>query len=198
MPEDGQLRPLDLVEDELVLAVPWCRCRPTVKQSTRTGHRAKKEEGQPVCGVGSTEETIAAGLSSAAAAKRKCAGRWRPARRYDKQIEPSLEQSHGCAEIPCHPVPPRHASCPRRPEPQAAVDDPTTGEVHLRHHHCRRFLPRQEGHPDRPRPSKKIDVPGRPLPPGGGAFFPGVPVIGGPRNRKHDEQADLFEDRGHR
>jgi hypothetical protein len=30
------------------------------------------------------------------------------------------------------------------------------------------------------------------------AFFPGVPVIGGPRNRKHDEQADLFEDRGHR
>ena len=24
------------------------------------------------------------------------------------------------------------------------------------------------------------------------------PVIGGPRNRKHDEQADLLEDRGHR
>ena len=28
-----------------------------------------------------------------------------------KQNEPSLEQSHGCAEIPCHPVPPRYAPC---------------------------------------------------------------------------------------
>ncbi len=42
-----------------------------------------------------------------------------------KQNEPSLEQSHGCAEIPCYPD---------SLSAKQLSTDPTTGEVHLRHH----------------------------------------------------------------
>src|SRR5690606_11172754 len=62
-------------------------------------------------------------------------------------IQPSLEQSHGCAEIPCHPVPPWPAPFARRADRQAAVDRPD----HRRDPPApprdrRRLLPRQEGH----------------------------------------------------
>ncbi len=47
--------------------------------------------------------------------------------------------------------------------------DPTTGEVHLRHHiTADGFYRGKKVIRPRPRPSKKIDVPGRPLPPGSG------------------------------
>lgn len=48
VPEDGSLRPLDLVEDELVPPCRWCRCRPRVKRLTGTGHRPKKNRARPI------------------------------------------------------------------------------------------------------------------------------------------------------
>jgi hypothetical protein len=160
VPEDGQLRPADLVEDELVLAVPVVALSPDSDAVERdwTAPQQETEAGQPVRGVGGAEETIAARavrrrrlLPGSAKVTRR--GRLQKAScrntipRPDK-IEPSLEQSHGCPEIPCHPVPPRPASCPRRPERQAAVDRPDhRRSASASPRHCRRFLPRQEGHP---------------------------------------------------
>ncbi len=72
VPEDGQLRPLDLVEDELVLAVPVVPLSPDGEAVDKDWAPSEEEqEGQSVRGIGGIEETIAAGLSSAAAAKAK-------------------------------------------------------------------------------------------------------------------------------
>lgn len=51
-----------------------------------------------------------------------------------KQNEPSLEQSHGCAEIPCYPSRRGQRRSHDALSAKQLSTDPTTGEVHLRHH----------------------------------------------------------------
>jgi hypothetical protein len=71
--------------------------------------------------------------------------------------------------------------------------------VHLRHHvTADGFYRGKKVIRPRPRPSKKIDPGCGRVASASGYRMPSAPPGGGARNRKHDEQADLLEDRRHR
>ena len=136
VPEDGQLRPLDLVEDELVLAVPVVPLSPDGEAVDKDWAPSEEEtkKANPFAALAALK-TIAAGLSSAAAAKAKVC--WALASCATiRRSKTNRVWSNPMAVQKSRVTPSRRGQ--RRSHDALSAKrlstDPTTGEVHLRHH----------------------------------------------------------------
>ncbi|SOO27460.1 conserved hypothetical protein [Xanthomonas phaseoli pv. phaseoli] len=123
VPEDGMLRAVDMIEDELVLSVPVVPVAPDSEaiDAEWVPTQEEQDKASPFAALAALKKQYPPLLR---AVRQVEAGVERAVRLNRQVIELKLEQSHGCAEIPCHPVPPRPASFARCPDRQAAVDRP--------------------------------------------------------------------------
>src|SRR5690606_31491960 len=108
VPASDELQPLDLVEDELILALPVVPVTPGTEADESDWPASAEEQAQvpPFAGLAPlmedySREHIGAEIPRAIMAPLAVA-----------TTESFPEQSHGCAEVPRHPVPSWHASFP--------------------------------------------------------------------------------------
>ena len=89
------LRPAELVEDELILAVPVVPVMPGTEAMERDwpAQEEEKEQASPFAALAGAED------------RQNDESRVKRTRSATTNLELKLEQSHGCAEVPRFPVP---------------------------------------------------------------------------------------------
>ena len=105
LPDDGMLRPAELVEDELILAVPVVPAMPGTEAMERDWPVQEEEHGtgQPVRGAGRLKKH---GMTD------RIVKRTTRRAAVESQSILKLEHSHGCTEVPRFPLPQGHAPRP--------------------------------------------------------------------------------------
>ena len=137
---DGQLHPAEVIEDELILALPVVPLKPGAPLDWNDGSEpdpCRPGAAQPVRGVGQAQELTPR------------SGQDGPLRGPDARITKRIYRSscHGSRQESQIPVPPRHAPRPRRADRKAAADrSDVRRSAPAPPRHQGRLLPRQEGH----------------------------------------------------